>query len=91
MVFESDAEEAEGDGEDDEAREPERVQAVLGLPDAAVAAADPERDAIVGEVAVELGGDDAEPEGEENCGLGQLCRGWGRRDSHSAFWVGVNP
>ena len=80
MVFERGAEEAEGDGEDDESGEPEGMEAVLGLPDATVAAADPERDTVVGEVAVELGGDDAEPEGEEDYGVCQMCKGAGKEE-----------
>lgn len=70
------------------------MEAVLGLPDTTFAAADPERDAVIGEVAVQLGGDDAEPEAKENCGVVR-CVGvkdlGGSGVSHSAFWVGVNP
>lgn len=67
VVLECGAVEAQGDREDDEAGEPEGVKPVLRFPDAGVvAAADVEGEAVVEEGAVDLGGDDAEPEAEED-------------------------
>ena len=42
------------------------MQTILGLPDSTLTAADPEGDLIIGEVSVNLGADDAEPEREED-------------------------
>lgn len=69
VVLECGAVEAQGDWEHDEAGQPEGVKPVLGFPDAGVvAAADVEGEAIVAEGAVDLGGDDSEPEAEEDYG-----------------------
>lgn len=42
------------------------MESVFGLPDAALTVADPERDAVVREMPIELGYDDAEPEAEDD-------------------------
>ena len=60
---------AKGYGENDKAWQPESVESEFRLPDSAIAPADPKRDAVICEMSVELGNDDAKPETEEDCKL----------------------
>ena len=64
VVLQRGAEDAETDGEHDEGGDPEAVQPVFGLPDAAAPLADVHGQAVVDEVAVDLGGADCDPAGE---------------------------
>ena len=69
VVLQRGTEQAKSYRENDKTWQPESVEPVFGLPDAAIAAADPKRYAVVCKMSVELGNDDAEPEAEEDCQL----------------------
>lgn len=67
MLLEAEAENPEADGEGDEGREPEGMEAVFGRPDSTVAFADPHWEAVIEEVAIYLGEDQADPAAEGVC------------------------
>ena len=67
MVLQSGANDAETNGENDQRGDPEGVQPAFRLPYALFpCATDPQRNAIVAEVAPEFGCEEANPEGEDD-------------------------
>ena len=67
MVLDSSPEEAETDGESDQAREPQRVETMLGLPNSARPPAHPKRDSVIKVVPEHLATDNTHPGGETDC------------------------